>query len=286
MRKVPCLNLAEIMNGIYEKDGTFMIAFNDILEESRYTRFDRIYIGSSFCAPYFLNLNVNLIKSLCLVCEKEHIRFTLVVPIFTQRNLEEAKKRIQTVIESSSCYLDEITVNDFGMMEYIHNNYKMKLNLGRLLMKDYREKRYKEYFALTIKPKIFNPVMKEIMKQYHIYGVELDHTSQKIDLEEAFDGIEIGFHYPYCYQTMGNICEIGSTKLTLDQKFRANHPCNMECEHQVIHYESEEGGHYMKHGRAVFFENKDCEIFHRKEIRIIYTPKCLEESYESISTAK
>ncbi len=286
MHKVPCLNLAEVMNGIYEKDGTLLIAFKDILKESGYTRFSRIYIGSSFCTPYFLHLNEALIKALCLLCEKERIKYTLVVPMFTQRYLEQGKQLIQKIVELSNGYLDEITVNDYGMMEYIHSNYKQRINLGRLFAKDYREKRYGIYFSMTIKPKIFNSIMKEFVRRYQIYGLELDLTSQKIDLEEAFENLVVGFHYPYCYQTVGNICEIGSTNLPLEQKFRANHKCEMECEHQIIHYEAAEGGHYIKHGRAVFFENKDCEIIHGNEIRLIYAPKYMEESYGHISTLK
>ncbi|MDD5934127.1 MAG: hypothetical protein PUC65_00960 [Clostridiales bacterium] len=275
MQKILCLNLAEMMNGIYEKDGTFMISVSNMLAESGYSRFTRVYIGSSFCAIYFLHASTDMIKSVNLVCEKEQCKMTLVLPIFTEKYLDKAKEQIKKLVDAAGVYLDEITVNDFGMLEYIHNNYKQKINLGRLFMKDYRDKRYSEYFHSCVKPKIFNITMLELMKQYNIHGVELDLTHEKIDLSEAPSNLTIGFHYPYCYQTVGHICEIGSTNQSIDKKYRANYNCSFECESQIVHYTSEEGGHYLKHGRAVYFENPDCNIMNAKQIRLIYTSKQL-----------
>ncbi len=275
MQKILCLNLAEMMNGIYEKDGTFMVSVSKMLAESGYSRFTRMYIGSSFCAIYFLHASTDMIKALNLICEKERCKMTLVLPTFTERYLEKAKEKMEELLTAAGVYVDEITVNDFGMLEYIHNKFDKKINLGRLFMKDYRDKRYGEYFHSCVKPKIFNQVMLDLMKDYKIHGVELDLTHEKIDLCEAPINLSVGFHYPYCYQTVGHICEIGSTSQQMDIKFRANQNCNFECENQIVHYSSEEGGHYLKHGRAVYFENPECNIINGKEIRLIYTSKCL-----------
>lgn len=272
MQKEICLNLAEVVNGIYEREGTLVSCLKSNLDISGYTRFNRIYIGSSFCATYFLKMTDDMMKSLCLLCEKEKVKFTLVLPMFSERYLTQAKERIQQLIHIGGVYLDEITVNDWGMMEYLSKHSKKKLNMGRLFMKDYRDKRYREYFALTLRPKIFNSRIRALIQQYPIYGMEFDLTHEKIDMSGAWDGITVGFHYPYCYQTVGNICEIASSGQTLSYKFRPNSPCHMECEQQQLTYESQEGHKYIKRGRAVYFRHPECIIENIKQIRLIYTP--------------
>ena len=142
-------------------------------------------------------------------------------------------------------------------------------------MKDYRDKRYGDYFHSCVRPNIFNRSMLHLINDFRVRGVELDLTHEKIDLCDAPFYLTIGFHYPYCYQTVGHICEIGSTGQFMDKKFRAGLNCNLECESQIVHYSSEEGGHYLKYGRAVYFENPECNIVNGNEIRLIYSPKRL-----------
>lgn len=284
MRKIPCLNLSERMNTLnYQED--IHSTVHDFVKESGYTAFHRVYVGSSFCIQYFLSTTKECIRKIRSLCEQEQRKITLVIPLVTQKNLLNAKEKIQDIVLEAGEYLDEITVNDFGMLSYVSNNFDRKINLGRLFMKDYRDKRFEEYFKMPLKPKIINQIMMEFIRDYKVSGLEFDLTHREIDLIDVPSYLMVGFHYPYCYQTVGHICEAASTQVSIDQKFRPSHVCHLECEEQLLTYHTEEAIQYFKRGRAVFFENTDCEIKNREEIRLIYTPKFREVNLdESISS--
>ena len=271
MKKIACLNLADRMNGIYVRDATFGNALAHAKTKSGYDRFERVYVGSSFCAQYFLNSSKEMITALGLFCEKEQMKMTLVLPMFAQRHLVAGKNKITELLATGNSYIDEITVNDLGMLEYIKNHFDISINLGRLFSKDYREKRYEEYFSTCLEPKLFNPTFMNIIKDYPIQGMELDATHKAIDLSCVPLKYTIGIHFPYCYQTVGNICEIASMNKEIQEKFRPNAPCGSECDTAIICYEDDEYGTYIKRGRCVFFENRDCNVTGKEEIRLIYS---------------
>jgi hypothetical protein len=115
--------------------------------------------------------------------------------------------------------------------------------------------------------------MMEFIQGFRVTGLEFDLTHKEIDLIDVPKEFVVGIHYPYCYQTVGHICEAGSIHAPIEQKFRPSYPCFTECESVTLTYQSVEGVHYYKQGRAVFFENSECNIMNREEIRLIYTPK-------------
>lgn len=272
MKKISCLNLAEWMNGIYQTDGTYQVFLDRMKEQMCEHRFERVYFGSSFCSVYFLHSTAEMIKSLCLCCEKEQMKLTLVIPVFSQSRLKEGKKKIDELLEAGGSYIDEVTVNDLGMMVYMNEKYKKRITIGRLLMKDYRDRRYEEYFRQTLIPKLFNSEFLSIADSYHVQGVEMDLTHERIDLAGIPNKYTIGIHYPYCYQTVGKICEAASSMKEVSQKFRANADCGMECEHQLGKFLVMMSGEYYKRGRTAYFDNRKCEILNRQEVRMIYSP--------------
>lgn len=263
------------MNGIYHRDATFGNVLNEVKKKSGYDRFERVYVGSSFCAQYFLGTSKDLLRALCLFCEKEQMKMTLVLPMFAQKYVQAGKEKTVELLSVAGDYIDEITVNDYGMMQYFTNCYHYPLFLGRLLAKDYREIRYESYFQTACEPKIFNQTMTEFLKNYPIKGVELDPTHAVIQLSEAPNNYVIGVHYPYCYQTVGNICEAASVHKELTQKFRPNHPCHMECETLLQHFCDDEQNEYIKHGRSVYFLNDKVKIEGKDHIRLIYSEAML-----------
>lgn len=273
MRKIPCLNISKRMKeDDPRKEDFFGNTLIECIKESEYTSFYRVYVGSSFCSQYFLSISSSMMWEINKLCKLLKIKITLVIPIVTQRNLNRAKEKLYELLQIAGDCLDEITVNDFGMLVYIHENYKQYLNLGRLFMKDYRDPRYEEYFKLRLQPKIANPTMMDLIKNYQVTGLEFDLTHNEIDLADIPKEITVGIHYPYCYQTVGHICEAASIPLPLEQKFRPSHPCHLECETLSLSYQTEEGVTYYKQGRVVFFKNTECNIINREEIRLIYTP--------------
>lgn len=261
------------MEHVYGLEPRFEKIIECINRVAGYSRCERIYIGSSFCGQYFLHLSDSLIKELMTVCKQKGIKVTLVLPIFTQKNLKKGKEKVEALLGAYEEIIDEITVNDYGMLVYIHETYKqMGLNLGRLFMKDYREPRYEDYFNSVLKPKGFNNYLKALIKCYEIKGIEFDPTHRIIDFSEKPEGIEIGIYAPYAYITVGQICEVGGISKPIEKKFRPNEPCALECHKHRMRYFLEDNRDWRRIGKAIYFENKNPEIRGVSSIREIYAP--------------
>lgn len=271
-----CLNFCEIMEHLYEADSTL----NDIIDEANkmagFEKCERIYIGSYFCSQYFIHLSNEILRKLGMVCKERGIRVTLVIPTFSEKDLEKGKERVEIYKTDLGTCTDEMTVNDYGMLVYISQNYDIKLNMGRLFMKDYRDPRYEEYFNQTLQPKIFTTYLKDLIKKNKISGLEFDPTHRAIDLSEKPEGIHIGIHEPYCYMTVGHICEFASIHKEIDKKFRPNTSCQRECTSHIMRYNLHDGHNWIRVGRAIYFDNRTCDVKGSHERRIIYFPIDLE----------
>lgn len=273
MKKSECISLCEVMEHIYGVEPHFEKIIECVSKVAGYNQCERIYIGSSFCGQYFLHLSEVLIEQLMKVCQEKEIKVTLVVPIFTQKHLKKGKEKIDHLISWYKEIIDEITVNDYGMLLYVHKTYKeIGLNLGRLFMKDYREPRYEDYFNSVLKPKGFNNYLKSLVKTYSIKGIEFDPTHRIIDFSEKPEEVEIGIYAPYAYITVGQICEVGGISKPIEQKFRPNEPCALECYKYRMQYFIEGERDWRRIGKAIYFENKAPEIRGLSSIREIYAP--------------
>lgn len=276
MKQINCLNLTEIIQYLYTAKNNSVSDFKTIVSKSNelagFEKCERIYLGSYFCAQYFLNLPKSLIKEVKAFCEENGTKLTLVLPTFTEKNLERGKYKIAELILELKGIMDEITVNDYGMLTYIPAHYNVHLNMGRVFMKDYRDLRYPEYFNMTLKPKIFTTYFEDIMKDYNVKGVEFDPTHSAINFEECPNGLEVGVHMPYCYMTVGQICEFASIHKTIDKKFRPNTTCQGECNTNIFKYNFNDGHDWLRVGRAIYFENKECKLEGIDCVRKIYFP--------------
>ncbi|BBF43386.1 hypothetical protein lbkm_2074 [Lachnospiraceae bacterium KM106-2] len=265
-----CMSLCDIDKRILRK-----APLTKYLE--RYGECERIYVGSYFCGKYFMQIREQDLKEIKELCDQKQIMITLVVPTFSENDLAEGISKIHLFKTLLDQTMDEFTFNDFGMMNYLSKTYHSKLNMGRLLVKDYRDPRYQEYFQMTLKPKIFHQYLSEWIKDYGITGVEIDPTHAAIDFAEAPEGIAIGIHAPFCYVTMGRICEYASIGKEIDQKFRANNDCHLECSTNLIRYNLEDGMQWIRVGRAVYFKNETVQLKNLSEYRLIYFPIEWEE---------
>ncbi len=287
MRKMNCLNLTDILQNLYATASDTILDFKTIIkncnELADFEKCERIYIGSYFCGQYFLNLPNKIIENVRTFCEAENVKITLVIPTFSEKNLDRGKDKIDDMVSYLKEVLDEVTINDYGMLEYMAKQYKLKCNMGRLFMKDYRDLRYPEYFNTTLHPKIFTSYFNELIKEYDINSIEIDPTHKTINLETCPQketasletcpqGLVVGVHGPYCYMTVGQICEFGSIHKEIDKKFRPNGVCQGECNSHVIRYKFNDGHEWLRVGRAVYFENSQCEIEGISSIRNIYFP--------------
>ena len=273
MDEINCLNICDILHQTLVKK-----------EEIKYLLHEkqvkRIYIGSYFCGNYFLSITENNIKELLSYFEKK-IVINLVIPTFNQKNLHCGKEKIDLFLQSFTDKIDEITVNDYGMLAYINDKYSKPIFLGRLFMKDYRDPRYYAHFNQTITPKILSSYLEELKVKYRIKGVEFDPINSILNFSIAPFDIEISMHTPYCYNTMGQICELASIVKDIDNKFRPNDECTFACNDHFIQFYSDEKIQFVKLGRAVYFYNQATQIIGINSIRILYFPlrelKIMEE---------
>lgn len=60
---------------------------------------------------------------------------TLVIPVFSEKDLEKGKKLLTELMDTYGDLIDEITVNDIGMLAYVKKLFDKKINLGRLFLK-------------------------------------------------------------------------------------------------------------------------------------------------------
>jgi hypothetical protein len=272
MEEINCLNFCEILNIVYEQDSTYDIVFDKIMTAKGLEYCQRIYFGSSFCSQYFLHLRNDEIDSLINICNKRNMNLTLVIPTFTGKDLEKGKKKINSFSHYFNHIIDEITVNDYGMLKYIRDTYEIKINMGRLFMKDYRDPRHEDYFMRVYKPKIFTEYNNSIVKEYGVSGFEFDLTHEVVDFSNKPENIQIGVHYPYSYMTVGHICELASIGKDISKKYRPNAGCNKECHNNRIKYEFEDGREWFKYGRTIYFNNSDCTIKGNLKLRKIFFP--------------
>lgn len=273
MKKMECISLCDVMEHIYETTPHFESIIENITQRAGYSRCERLYIGSAFCGQYFLHLSMKRLSELMEVCRVKNIKVTLVLPIFTEKHLQEGKDQLAKLLTEFKTEIDEVTVNDYGMLLYVRTHYMdIGINMGRLFMKDYREPRYKEYFNQTLKPRGFTNFLREMIKCYKVKGIEFDPTHRRIDFSEKPEGVILAIYAPYAYITVGQICQVSGISKPVEKKFRPNEPCGSECYKHRMKYFIEDDRDWMRIGRAIYFKNQDPEITGVEEIREIYTP--------------
>ena len=286
-----CINFCDILN-LNTSDENYIETIIERIEEMKKNKVERIYFGSYFCDHFFLKFEGY--KYLLQFCKIKDIHATLVIPVFSQDTLDKGKKRTLEICRYFEEMIDEITVNDLGMLYYVQNFNRYKINLGRLFSKNPRDCRVPEYTDSKIAPGFISKLNQEFWKKQSINCVELDSTNQILDLSEAQSSdVMIALHSPYCYMTTGKICKFASIHKRINEKFRPNTNCRMECMSISDTYTGHVAATNFESliyriGRTLFFENNEVEIIGKNLERLIYFPakewrKCV---YEDISSVK
>ena len=285
-----CINLCDIFSMNAREEYIEMSIAK--IENMTKKKIKRIYLGSYFCDRFFLNFKGY--HDLLQYCKVKKIHATLVVPVFSQNTLCKGKKRISEICECLEGVIDEVTVNDLGMLCHIKNLNKYRVNLGRLFFKNPRDCRVPEYTDSIISPGFLSKLNQEIWKKQLINCIELDPTNRILDVSEIKSlDVEIALHSPFCYMTAGKICKFASIHKDIDKKFRPNVNCQMECMSISDTYT----GHVVptncdpiiyRIGRTLLFENNESEIVGKNLERLIYFPvkEWREWIYEDIGSGK
>lgn len=285
-----CINLCDIFSMNAREEYIEMSIAK--IENMTKKKIKRIYLGSYFCDRFFLNFRGY--HDLLQYCKVKKIHATLVVPVFSQNTLCRGKKRISEICECLEGVIDEVTVNDLGMLCHIKNLNKYRVNLGRLFFKNPRDCRVPEYTDSIISPGFLSKLNQEIWKKQLINCIELDPTNRILDVSEIKSlDVKIALHSPFCYMTTGKICKFASIHKDIDKKFRPNVNCQMECMSISDTYT----GHVVptncdpiiyRIGRTLLFENNESEIVGNNLERLIYFPvkEWREWIYEDIGSGK
>ncbi|MCI6859163.1 MAG: hypothetical protein MR867_07715 [Eubacterium sp.] len=270
-----CLNLCEILTPAFLGQEKPEELISKVVKENQITEpLERIYAGSSFCSQYFLHLSCW--DALFDWCRENGWNLTVTLPVFSQKDLKKGKERIGEILEKGKDVADEVTVNDFGMLKYMSDQFDIRINLGRLFFKDARDVRVRPYQEGEMTPNLLSCRDDFMEGNDKIRGVEIDPTNRYIDLRNCdLDGIDLGIHSPFCYMTTGNICKFASIHAAVEEKFRPNAPCHMECAGIYEHYREKFDGRnadLIRYGRTVYFYNNGSRIAGKKIDRKIYFP--------------
>lgn len=216
----------------------FLTACNAISPQVQF-----VYVGSYFCDQYFCQ-TPNKVWQMCFQRIKDHgASAVLVIPTPSQQRLAVIKQRIACLMEKYGDQIQEIVVNDPGMMSWITSTYPEKaLWLGRIMDKELRDPRYDL-------PQIHKKLWEQADDERFV-GVEMDLFRLNPDLIPEL-GCRLGIHTSLVYLTMGRICEFSAIGFPTAEKFQLYRPCRRQC---VSNWQWEEQGDhvFLKHGRAVY----------------------------------
>lgn len=237
---------------------------------------ERIYVGSTFCSQYFSQqTKYDFVLNFC---QQHNIKVTLTLPVFTEKDLVLGKKKVEKLLDKGQEVVDEVTINDIGMLTYMQSKVKVRINLGRLFFKDPRDCRIPNYKEKMVEPVLLSNLENDFWRTFHVNLVELDSTNRVINTSILLKSdIDIGIHYPFCYMSTSNICKFASIHKDIASKFRPNMACNLECEHIIDTY----SGHITQTdcdpiiyrlGRTLYYETEVSEFVGKQPSRIIYFP--------------
>lgn len=243
-------------------------------------RFCRIYIGSYYCANYFL-IEAKDLEKLLEYAQNNEKKITLVVPIASQKNLERVKKQVEDWLDRWSV-IDEVTVNDIGMYEWLHKNYGVRINLGRLMFKDTRD-----FYQDTIhdeieQPKIWNEPFMRLVDD-RVRSVECDCIYDVIDAKVLPHHVALGVHYPYMYISTSHICLFAGIRKEKNKICRPSAECGMQCMNGYTVYGVAEKDFVLyRVGKSVLASALNTKVNNVESIRIIYFPLSLWNKKEGV----
>lgn len=202
-----------------------------------------VYLGSYFCDRYFCH-TPDKVWQMCFQRIQDYGAFAvLVIPSPSQQQLTITKQRIASLLENYGDQIQEIVVNDPGMLLWITSTYPEKaLWLGRIMDKELRDPRYSL-------PQIHKKLWEQADNE-QFAGVEID----LFQLDPALlpeSGCRLGIHTSLVYLTMGRICEFSAIGLPVAEKFQLYRPCRRQCVSNWL-WEKQGDHAFLKHGRAVY----------------------------------
>lgn len=288
---VPCINLCEIdWRGrsagavgaacCAATDGDPLTALvSRACLEAGFAGCERLYVGSSFCATAFLNAcDEGALEALERFWRAWGVPVTLTVPLPSQGELAAVKERVVQVVGRWQC-VDEVTVNDYGMLQWAASQLDVPVNLGRLFFRDTRDVRYEAGFPRQYRPAFLPEGYEALAQEFGcLAGVELDPAGLAVDVAAAPVGATVAVHVPYLFATTGAYCAFAQDGRGLPH--RAGAGCARECRDRMVTYRLEAADgeapgrplFFTRHGKTVYVLNDGVAV-EGEGCRIVWTPR-------------
>lgn len=272
------LDLCEIMPALRRKNISIREIYNSY--SWRYGEINRIYVGTSFCGELFIKTILEDMEYIAS-CFGNKIRVNLTIPVFTESCFIQGKSIINTLLDKFADLIDEITVNDIGIYNYVLNYSKYKVFLGRLLRRVARDSRYKDYNELMTDVEYDE----KIAFGEQISGLEIDINTKKLNFSKFPTSILPVIHFPFVFVTTGQICDFAALNSNIYEKFVSEEKCSTECQRLFLKYVTEYKQTYYRLGKAIYFKCDGFEVRNCNVYRVLLFPfEYWEKSNEYIST--
>ena len=288
----PCLDLCELIT-LSSTQEESMQQIEQLLAQPQLEGCKRIYLGSSFCGQAFLKSN-DLFQAACRVAQNRGLSVTLTLPIFSQRWLDQGCAGFQYVLSQNLQVIDEVTVNDLGMLAYVNEvlnttGLAIGINLGRLINKDTRDPRDPDYPNMVYTPNMlerssegenyldrlvatWSTAAEDGQLATRICGIEFDPTHAALKLSDLPQGITAALHGPLCYMSTAQICEYASIGVAENRSFRPNMPCAAQCRFNAVGFWGSSQREFFKLGRTVYFEPPQPAVIGCSSCRLLHSP--------------
>lgn len=270
-----CLNLCDIFTALFREYGD-VGSLISAAEDAKKIKYNRICLGSYFCDNYFIQNIQSMILNVYPYCRKNNIRITLTLPVFSETFLNKGIKLSDELLSRYNNIIDEVTVNDVGMLQYVSGRKSVNINQGRLLQKYSRDIRYADYSKGRFR--------------YYGYADEYESLAETIEFDVCAETMEIhigrkraAIHRNYSYATMGRICQFAGLNRGVWEKFDLSIPCGEICSQFFLNYVDQDGHTFCQVGKAVFSELSVNTIETDSEIRFVDFPLYLWKSKYPLS---
>lgn len=197
-------------------------------------KYNRLYLGSYYCDHYFTQTRIEEYMDILRFSRDHDLRTTVVIPPVFQANYDAVCSLAMELLNAKEGTVDEVTVNDWGMASVISELTSVKLNAGRLLQKDNRDPRYADFFDAAYVSRSFSNFYTDFFPDQDITGVEIDCTHKEIVIPKTSRPMQVSVHGPFCYISIGSICEFASMHKMVGRKFRYADVCSRECDRASI----------------------------------------------------
>lgn len=228
----------------------------------------RLYLGGSFCGRLFIIIARRQFEFFVPYCLAHNLKISLTIPIFTEQHLAEGKHVIIELLKTYCGLIDEVSINDCAMYDFVSQSFSGRLFAGRLMSKVTRDPRYSEYGRQSVRIPAL-PVS--------VSGVELDAVASELILEGASDNYTAAVYTPYSYMSTGMICSYASFYLDVEKKFTPLDNCSAICGKYFTKHEDKAGNVFYHIGNTIYYASDYPRVTGASTERQIWFPLDLWE---------